>query len=64
MSAIDERPVEEVTREEGARLFDDVARRFLGMSGPDFLSRWDAGAFRGDDRNEVYHVAMLIPFGR
>lgn len=64
MSAAEERPVEEVTVEEGRRLFDEASQRFLGISGPEFLTCWDAGTFKGDDRNEVYHVAMLIPFGR
>jgi hypothetical protein len=64
MSAVEERPVEELSPEDGRRLFDDAARRFVGMSGPEFLRAWDQGAFSGDERNEVYHVAMLIPFGR
>jgi len=64
MSVLDESPVEEVTPEDGVRLFDAAARRFLGISGPDFLMRWDAGVFKGDERNEVFHVSMLIPFGR
>ncbi len=61
---IEERSVEEVSVAEGRRLFDAAAQRFLRMSGPEFLRRWDAGDFNEDDRNEVTHIAMLIPFGR
>ena len=56
--------VEEVTAEEGHALFDGIARRFLGLSGVDFLRKWDRGEFEGDDRPMVTYVAMLIPFGR
>jgi hypothetical protein len=65
MSAeLDKIDVEEVSEEQGRALFDRIARRFLGMSGVEFLARWDRGDFVGDDRPEVTHVAMLIPFGR
>jgi hypothetical protein len=56
--------IEEVDRGEGLRLFDAAARRFLGISGDEFLRRWDAGDFDDDDRPEVTHVALLIPFAR
>lgn len=52
--------------ESGAReVLDRQARRYLGMSGEDFISAWDAGRFRDDsDRPEVVRVAMLLPLGR
>jgi hypothetical protein len=53
----------ELTREEGRRLFDERARCFLGMSGEEFLSRYDAGELDPDDEN-VLRVALLLPFGR
>jgi hypothetical protein len=56
--------VEEVSELEGRALFDRMARRFLRMPGAEFLVRWDRGEFDEDDRPEVTHVAMLIPFGR
>ena len=44
------------------RLFDRAARRYLGMSGPDFLRKWRAGAFKNPDADPaVRHVAMLAP---
>lgn len=56
--------VDVVTEEQGHTLFDGVARRFLGVSGAEFLAKWDRGDYEEDDRPEVTHVVMLIPFGR
>jgi hypothetical protein len=56
--------VDEVTPEDGRRLFDDLARSLLGLSREEFLQRWDRGEFARDDRPEVVHLATLIPFGR
>jgi hypothetical protein len=60
----DQVEVEIVTEAEGRDLFNRAALDFLGVSGPDFLLKWDRGEYRWDDRPEVTHVAMLIPFGR
>jgi hypothetical protein len=53
------------TEEEGQRLFDRQARRTLGISGEEFLERWDSGAYRDvtdpHEANKVRRVAMLIP---
>jgi len=54
--------IQYLTEEEGRALFDRVARECLGMSGEEFLRRWDAGEFAGDDRDEVIHLFMLMPF--
>jgi hypothetical protein len=57
--------LEVVSDEEGFELFDETARFLTGMSGQEFLDRWDAGEL--DDRRdepEIVHVAMLIPFAR
>jgi hypothetical protein len=43
-------------------LIDRQARRCLGMSGPDFVRAWRAGAFDDNtDRPEIMRVAMLLP---
>jgi hypothetical protein len=57
--------VQEVTPEEGRAIVDRAVRRYLHMSGEQFLKAWDAGAFDDDpDRPEVMSVAMLLPFAR
>ena len=35
--------------DEAAGLFEREARRLAGMSGEEFLARWDAGEYRGLD---------------
>jgi hypothetical protein len=55
--------VEEVSVEEGRAMLDAAARRWLGISGPEFLRQYHEGAFVNDDRYEVVKVAMMAPFG-
>ena len=56
--------------EEARALFDRQARRLVGMSGEEFLRRWDAGEYEGRNLDEdqetrkIASLAMLIPFGR
>lgn len=57
--------VRRLTAREARRLFDREARRHLGISGQEFLRRWDTGQFNGKaDTSPVRRVAMLMPFGR
>ena len=56
--------VRELTREQGRALLDKAARRYLGMSGEEFIRRWEAGEFADDDRYQVVHLAMLLPFAQ
>lgn len=60
----DQVEVKEMTREEGRAFFDCEARERLGMSGDEFLRRWDAGELDWDDAPGISSVAMLIPFAR
>lgn len=57
-----------VTPEIERVLFDQEAQKLLGMSGEDFLSRWDAGEYLdlvdAPDHSEVRRLATLIPRGR
>jgi hypothetical protein len=58
-----------LSREEGQELFDYVAQEIAGMSGPDFLARYDAGEIEesGDETrqdHDLQYLIMLIPFGR
>jgi hypothetical protein len=50
-------------------MFDQEARLTVGMSGDEFIRRYDAGEFRDwdDDTSEGHELAyliMLMPFGR
>ena len=57
--------IRELSPGEGWELFDERARRYLGIDGCEFLRRWDAGEYRDNaDRREVLRVAAVIPFGR
>ena len=54
--------------EEGREYFDTQARRLMGMSGEEFLRRYDAGEYRdikddGDDHHLIMLI-MMIPFAR
>jgi hypothetical protein len=50
------------SREEGIELLDRQARKYLGMSGVEFVQRYRAGQIDEPNRLEVVRVAMLIPF--
>lgn len=54
----------DVTLEEGKKVLDDQARKYLGMSGEEFLERYEAGTIEDPDRSEVVRVSMLIPFAK
>ncbi len=58
--AADEPRARELTREEGQRLLDQRARRFLGISGDEFRRRYGAGELDPDD-DHVLGVALLLP---
>jgi hypothetical protein len=59
---------EVMSREDGRRFFDEQARALVGLSGDEFLRRWDAGDYAdvADDpaHAPVMYLSMLIPFGR
>ena len=57
--------VRDLTDEEGRALFDNAARFYLGISGDEFVERWDSGYYDEDpDRPDIVDVAMLLPFAR
>lgn len=57
-----------MTREEGIALFDRDARRALGISGEEFLRRWDAGEYQPVpdtvEGRAIEQLAVMIPFVR
>ena len=63
----------ELTAGEGRAVFDRACREHLGISGPEFLRRYDAGYYNdgpgyydpdGKMGSQVFKLVMLIPFGR
>lgn len=54
-----------MSQEEASSFFDAAARRYLNISGKEFLDRWDAGYFSGScSDTRATRVAMLIPMVR
>jgi hypothetical protein len=58
-----------MTWKEGRALFDYQARKELGISGAEFLKRWDSGEYRGltEETTEVTKInrlIMLMPVAR
>lgn len=62
-AAVTDAPIATLTPEEGEQVFDRLARRRLGMSGEEFLRRWDAGEFAADcERPGLMEVVLALPF--
>lgn len=58
-------PLEQFTEDEAHETFDKNARFYLGMSGNEFLQRWDAGEWQDDiDQPGVISMYMLMPLVR
>lgn len=57
-----------LTPEEGRAFFDRRARSELGISGEEFLKRWDAGEYRPIpdtvEGRRIGRLVMMIPFAR
>lgn len=51
-----------VSPEEGRRMFDEVARAWVGMSGEEFLRRYDAGEFADmpDDLAHRRYIDLVV----
>lgn len=66
--ATNDRPPLVLDRESAIALFDAQARRVAGVSGDEFLARWDAGDYHDLDDTpegrELSYLVLLIPFGR
>jgi len=61
-------PVVELSDEEARAFFDREARRLVGLSGDEFLRRYDRGDYAGIEEDEfgrrVVELEFVIPFGR
>ena len=60
---VTEAHVELLTEDEARQAFDHVARWRLGVSGEEFLRRWDAGDYNDEpDRPGLMETVMALPF--
>ncbi|MFN8633958.1 MAG: hypothetical protein U0893_08900 [Chloroflexota bacterium] len=61
-------PIRYLDDDESHALFDREARRLMGMSGPEFIRKYDAGAFNAELDGPLHcklaELIMLLPFGR
>lgn len=57
----DESRWEYLTDEEALAMFDETARRYMNMSGEEFLRRWETGDFEDPDSSDVIHVGIMAP---
>jgi hypothetical protein len=55
--------IRELTPTEWFDIFDRASKRLLGISGADFIAKWEKGEFGPDpdDRPGVMEVAGLMP---
>ncbi len=57
-----------VSTEEARRMFDEAARRVAGISGEEFIRRYDAGEYAttpdDEEHREIIELAMLVNIGR
>lgn len=57
-----------MSKEEAQSFFEREIQRLMGMSGAEFIQRWESGEYEDlEDVPETRHVlkaAFLIPFGQ
>lgn len=63
MAAVIQQSVQELDAQEGRELLDRQARRYLGISGEEFLEAWEHGELDPDADPHVARISMLLPFG-
>jgi hypothetical protein len=66
-AVVSECEIHECTPQEATEIYDRVARKWMGVSGAEFLQRWDAGEWDGVDLDDVpglVELWVLMPFGR
>lgn len=52
--------VNDMSEQDAAEVFDGIARRELGISGSEFLRRWDAGEYESTDRDDLDGLSEVI----
>jgi hypothetical protein len=57
-----------VSPEEGRRMFDEAAREWAGMSGEEFIRRYEAGEYadmvESEDNRHIVDLVLMIPLAR
>lgn len=60
--------VQYISAAEAREIFDYQARKLVGMSGDEFLRRWDDGEFRDlfdkPGHEDLTHLVMMMTLGR
>ena len=57
--------VRELDEREAKEYFDAEARALLGVTGEEFIRRWDAGEYAEDPRHsEIVQLEFMLPFVR
>ena len=52
---------QELSHEETRAIFDRNAWEWLGMSGDEFIQKWEAGEIEDPDRTDVVMLALMSP---
>ncbi|KUH82437.1 MULTISPECIES: hypothetical protein [unclassified Mycobacterium] len=55
---------EKIDADRSWKIFDQAARRLLGVDAVTFVQQWDGGSYASDADTDVMKVAMLRPSGR
>lgn len=55
---------DELTPDEAREIFDRAAREEFGISGEEFLRRWDAGEYADTDDPKITRLEILMPLAR
>lgn len=54
-----------LSRDEGLAIVDRRARRYLGISGEEFVRRWDAGYYKDEPESPgLVRTMMTLPLAR
>jgi hypothetical protein len=61
-AAREDRHIRELDDKQSWDLFNDAAEHYLGISGREFLDRWESGFYEHPDQPEIMSVLMLLPF--
>jgi hypothetical protein len=57
--------VQELTEKQSWKLFDRPVHYYLGVSGEEFVARWESGQYKGSASGPGrMSVVMLLPFAR